>query len=215
MKRLCCRVLVLFGGAAILSGCERREVYKEAHYLEVIGEYDEVTPEAGYRLTLSYNGPMNMRNIFQAWADSVQKVLPGMVKTNDNIYINYMPEQKEKRPGSELFQVGVTYIVNVTDSATYEQLARDMLKRQIPFSLNMTGTFMEPAKKLALQQKILARALDNAKAKLDYLKGGRPGSTYEIVSIEELDNLQPYGPDYFDFNRRMAARVKVKARLKD
>ena len=114
-----------------------------------------------------------------------------------------------------MYQVGVTYIVNVADSATYDQLAKDLLKRNIPFSLNMMGTFIDPKKKLALQQTILAKALDNAKAKLDFLKGGRPGSTYEIVSIEEMDNLQPYGPDYYDFNRRLAARVKVKARLID
>jgi len=216
MKRLYTWALILFGSAAIVAGCQIRDnKTTEDNYLVVIGEYDEVTPDAGYRLTLSYNGPMSMRDKFQVWADSMRKVLPGMVKTNDNIYLNYMPEQMSKRPGSDMFQVGVTYMVNVADSAMYDQLTKDMLKRKIPFSLNMTGTFIEPSKKLALQQKILAKAVDNAKAKLDFLKDGRPGSTYEIVSIEELDNLQPYGPDYFDFNRRMAARVRVKARLTD
>jgi len=216
MKRIYTWAFILFGCATILVSCEERDnKTTEDNYLEVIGEYDEVTPDAGYRLTLSYNGPMSMRDKFQVWADSMRRVLPGMVKTNDNIYLHYMPEQMSKRPSSDMYQVGVTYMVNVADSATYDQLAKDMLKRKIPFSLNMTGTFIEPSKKLALQQKILAKAVDNAKAKLDFLKDGRPGSTYEIVSIEELDNLQPYGPDYFDFNRRMAARVRVKARIID
>lgn len=215
MRRIYTCVLVLLVSPILLVSCEQQENSKtEENYLEVIGEYDEVTSDAGYRLTLSYNGPMSMRAKFQAWADSVQKVLPGMVKTNDNIYINYMPEQMNKRPSSDMFQVGVTYIVNVSDSAAYDNLAKDMLKRNMPFSLNMTGTFMDPNKKLAFQQKLLSKAVDNAKAKLDFLKASLE-KKYEIISIMELDNLQPYGPEYYDFNRRMGARVKVKARLLD
>jgi hypothetical protein len=103
-------------------------------------------------------------------------------------------------------------MLSVSDSATYTRMANDLLKRNIPFSLNMMGTFLEPEKRLAMQKAMLGKALENAKAELDFLKGD-PDKTYEIVSIEEMDNIQPYGPDYYDFNRRMVARLKVRARL--
>ncbi|HEY4650739.1 MAG TPA: SIMPL domain-containing protein [Pontibacter sp.] len=212
MKKMSLWVLALAGSATFSTGCQQQHTTDDERYLEVIGEYDQATPDAGYKLNLSYNGPMEMRQKFQVWADSLQKELPGMVKTNDNIYLNYMPEQMGKRITKDMYQVGVTYLVNVADSATYQRIADDLLKRNVPFSLNMMGTFIDPAKKIAVQKEILAKALDNAKAKLDFLKADN-NKTYEIVSIEELDNIQPYGPDYYDFNRRMVARVKVKARL--
>jgi hypothetical protein len=212
MKKFVKGVLLILWSAVIVAGCEPMAEKSESQYLEVIGEHDETTPDVGYRLNLSYNGPMQLREKFQMWADSVQKIFPGMVKTNDNIYINYIPEQMGKRIRPEMYQVGVTYMLSVSDSATYTRMANDLLKRNIPFSLNMMGTFIEPEKRLAMQKAMLGKALENAKAELDFLKGD-PDKTYEIVSIEEMDNIQPYGPDYYDFNRRMVARLKVRARL--
>lgn len=215
MKKMHLWLLALAGSATLLAGCGQRDLADDDdHYLEVIGEYDQVTPDAGYKLNLSYNGPMEMRQKFQTWVDSLQQELPTMVKTNDNIYLNYMPEQMGKRVTPNMYQVGVTYMVNVADSATYQRIADQLLKRNIPFSLNMMGTFIDPAQKAKLQQELLGKALENAKTKLDFLKGDT-SRTYEIVSVEELDNVAPYGPEYYEFNRRMMARVKVKARLNE
>jgi len=52
-------------------------------------------------------------------------------------------------------------------------------------------------------------ALNDAKAKRSFLAG--LDRSYEIMGTEELDNTTPYGPGYYDFNRRMVARVRVKA----
>ena len=58
---------------------------------------------------------------------------------------------------------------------------------------------------------MLQQALNDAKIKLSFLAG--QDRTYEIIGIEELDNTTPYGPEYYDFNRRKMARIRVKARL--
>lgn len=212
MRKTYLWLIALAGSATLLAGCQQRTTADDEHYLEVIGEHEQVTPDAGYRLNLSYNGPMEMRQKFDVWIDSLQKELPGLVKTSDNIYLNYMPEQMGKRPTRDMYQVGVSYMVSVTDSATYNRLAQDLLKRNIPFGLNMMGTFISPDKKAALQQQMLGKAVDNAKSKLNFLKTDN-NQAYEIVSIEELDNLPPFGHDYYEINRRMVKRVKVKARL--
>jgi len=213
MEKLLKKVGLLCLAAGLLTACKMEtEKDEEGRYLEVIGEYEQAIPDGGYRLNLSYNGPMSLRKKFDVWADSMQQVLPSMTKTNDNIYINYMPEQMGKKITDNMFQVGVGYNVLVNDSSTYNSIAKDLLRQNIPFSLNMTGAFIEPVKELGLQKELLKKAIENAKAKIDFLKGDS-GSTYEIISIEELDNQPPYGPDYYDYNRRMATRVKVKARL--
>ncbi|MBB6611744.1 SIMPL domain-containing protein [Pontibacter sp. Tf4] len=215
MKKMHLWLLVLAGSATLLAGCQQRDMDDDdERYLEVIGEYEQVTPDAGYKLNLSYNGPMELRQKFQKWVDSLQQELPTMVKTNDNIYLNYMPEQMGKRVTPNMYQVGVTYMVNVADSATYQRIADQLLKRNIPFSLNMMGTFIDPAKKAEIQQQMLGKAIENAKTKLNFLKGDGSQS-YEIISIEELDNVAPYGPEYYEYNRRMLSRVKVRARLND
>ena len=211
MKKLHVWVLALLAGAATLSGCQVRGE-EEEEYLEVIGEYEQTMPDAGYRLNLSYNGPMSMRQQFMQWADSLQQEVPNMVLTNENIYINYMPEQmgQEKiRPG--MFQSSVSYNVTVPDSATYGRIMRDALRHNFPFNVNVSGTFVDPAKRQELQRDLMQKAMENARAKLDFLSEGE--RAYEIVGVEELDNNQPYGPEYYDFNRRMVSRVKVKARL--
>ncbi len=215
MKKMQLWLLAVSGSATILVSCQVRETSEdEKHFIEVIGEHEQVTPDAGYRLNLSYNGPMKQRAEFQSWADSVKKVFPEMMKVNDNIYMNYMPEQTGKPIKPEMYQVGITYMISVEDSAAYGQLTDDLLKHNIPFNLNMTGTFVNPQDRLKLQKQLLAKAVENAKAKLDFLKGS-DDRTYEIISIEELDNMQPYGPEYYEYNRRMASRVRVKARLLD
>lgn len=212
MKRLFKNALLICLAAVFFSACDQKAVGEEERYLQVIGEYEQAMPDGGFRLNLSYNGPMSLRKKFDTWADSMQKVLPGMVKTNDNIYINYMPEQMGKKITDDMFQVGVGYNLTVADSTTYSQITKDLLRQNIPFSLNMTGAFVEPGKKVGIQKEMLQKAIENAKVKLDFLKGDS-SSTYEIISIEELDNQQPYGPDYYDYNRRMATRVKVRAQL--
>ena len=205
-------VLACLLGAATLSGCQTRTAATEEDYLQVIGEYERPMPEAGYRLTLSYNGPMTMRHEFIRWADSLQQKVPSMLLTNDNTYLNYMPEQmgKEKiKPA--MFQTSMTYNIVVPDSATYGRIIRSALNHRFPFNMNVSGTVVEPEQKQKLQQELMQKALDNAKAKLNFLSGGE--GKYEIVSIEEMDNMQPFGPEYYEFNRKMASRVKVKARL--
>ncbi len=200
-------------GLGALSSCETRSAAEEENYLQVIGEYEQQMPEAGYRLNLSYNGPMHMRPAFTRWADSLQQVVPSMVLMNDNTYLNYMPEQmgQEKiRPG--MFQTSVTYNLVVPDSATYGRIIQSALDHNFPFNMNVTGTFVEPERKQELQQELMQKALENAKAKLNFLSGEKK---YEVVGVEELDNMQPYGPEYYEFNRKMLARVKVKARLSD
>ena len=54
-------------------------------------------------------------------------------------------------------------------------------------------------------------ALNNAKAKRSFLAG--LDRAYEIIKTEELDNTTPYGPWYYDFNRKRVAQIRVKARL--
>lgn len=85
-------MLALLTGFGTISSCEMRS-NATGDYLEVIGESEQTMSEAGFRLNLSYNGPLSMRGKFTAWADSLQKEIPDMVLTSDNIYINYMPEQ--------------------------------------------------------------------------------------------------------------------------
>lgn len=212
MKKLIENVFPLMLLAGMLAGCNSQATQENERYLEVIGEHEQSVTDGGYRLNLSYNGPMSMRKKFDSWADSMQNKIPDMVKINDNIYINYMPEQMDKKITDNMFQVGVGYNLTVDDSTAYSRITQDLLKQNIPFSLNMTGAYIEPEKKLAIRKEMLQKAIDNAKAKLDFLKGDGAG-TYEIIAIEELDNQMPYGPDYYDYNRRMATRVKVKARL--
>ena len=212
MRKLHINILFLGLAASVFSACDNRISETDEKYLQVIGEYEQTTPDGGYRLVLSYNGPVSTRNNFQYWADSLQKVMPEMVKTNDNIYINYMPEQMGKTISDNMYQVGVSYNLIVKDSATYNSISKDLLTRQIPFSLNMTGSFIGPEKKEAMQQEMMQKAIANAKAKLDFLKGDS-AKTYEIIAIEELDSNQPFGPEYYDYNRRMVVRIKVKARL--
>lgn len=89
-------------------------------------------------------------------------------------------------------------------------MLRDMLRRNIPFNLNIAGTYLDQAKRRQVQQELMQEALAHAKTKLSFLANG--GEKYEIVGVEEMDNTVPYGPEYHDFNRRMVSRVKVKAR---
>ncbi len=212
MKKMNAWVLAALLGAATLSGCQTRTANPEEDYLQVIGEFEQPMPEAGYRLSLTYNGPMNLRQEFIHWADSLREEVPSMMLTNDNTYFNYMPEQmaKEKIKPS-MFQTSMTYNIVVPDSATYGRIIQSVLDNGFPFNLNVSGTFVEPAEKQKLQQELMQKALDNAKAKLNFLSGGE--GKYEIVGIEEMDNMQPYGPEYYEFNRKMASRVKVRARL--
>jgi hypothetical protein len=212
MKKLVANALLLCLFFSVLASCYKQNSGSDESYLQVIGEYEQATPDGSYRLTLSYNGPISMQKKFQTFADSLQKQMPDMVKIHDNIYINYMPEQMGKKISDEMYQVGVGYNLIVTDSATYNRIAKDLQSRLIPFSLNMTGAFVDPKQKTDMQKDMLQKALDNAKTKLDFLKQDS-NLTYQIVAIEELDSQPPYGPEYYDFNRRMVTRVKVKARL--
>jgi len=211
MKKLHVWVLALVAGVGSLGSCQMRNEAEEES-LQVIGEHEQLVPEAGYRLNLSYFGPLSGRQRFMAWADSLQKVMPHMVLTNESMNImNYMPEQmgqEQIKPG--MFQSNVSYNILVPDSATYGRITRDALRHNFPFNVNVTGTFVDPGKRQELQRKLMQQALENAKAKLDFLSGGR---SYEIIGVEELDTNQPYGPEYYEFNRKMAARIKVKARL--
>lgn len=195
-----------------LSGCETRQAEGEATYLEVIGEHEQQMPEAGYRLNLSYNGPLDKRDQFVAWADSLKKTVPSMAKTNESIYLNYMPEQMGLPVTRAMYQTNVTYLLNAADSALYNRITNDLLRRNFPFNVNVLGAYLEPAQKTELQQQMMQKALDNAKTKLGYLSAPT-NRTYQIVSMEELDSATPYGPEYYDYNRRLMMRIKVKARL--
>ncbi|MBF9255034.1 hypothetical protein I2I11_17180 [Pontibacter sp. 172403-2] len=210
MKRMHLTTLALAAGWLALSSCELRETGNE-NYVEVIGQHEQQMPETGYRLNLSYNGPLDTRDQFVAWADSLRQKVPGMVKTNESIYVNYMPGQTGHGISKDMYQTSVTYLLSVKDSALYSRISADLLQRSFPFSINITGSYLEPDREKQLQQQMLQQALSDAKAKLTFLSG--KNRTYEIVSIEELDNTTPYGPEYYDFNRRMVARVRVKARL--
>lgn len=197
--------------AGLVSGCDNRALQPEENYLQVIGEAERPMVDAGYRLNLSYNGSMESRERFTQWADSLAKKLPGMSLINESVYFNYMPEQmgKEKIKPS-MFQTSVSYNVTVPDSATYNRIIQDALDRQFPFNVNVSGTYLDEAKRAQVQQQLMDEALEHARAKLNSLSGGE--GKYEIVGIEELDSNQPYGPEYYEFNRRMVARVKVKAK---
>jgi hypothetical protein len=202
---------LLVGMSTLLSSCDMRSDTEE-EYLEVIGEHEQTISDAGYRLNLSYNGPVNMRKSFLHWADSLQKVVPSMVLTNENIYFHYMPEQmaKEKiRP--DMFQSSVSYNITVGDSAMYARIMKDVLDRNFPFSVNVSGTYLDQDRRRQVQQELMQKALENAKTKLNFLSKG--ADSYVIVGVEELDNTVPYGPEYNDFNRRMVSRLRVKARL--
>ncbi|MCC9138612.1 hypothetical protein ACFSKU_03015 [Pontibacter silvestris] len=80
------------------------------------------TPEGGYRLNLSYNGPLDMRNQFITWVDSLQQKVPSMVKMNENIYVNYMPEQMGRKVNKNMFQTSVSYNLIVQDSSMYDSI---------------------------------------------------------------------------------------------
>ncbi|WP_347156736.1 SIMPL domain-containing protein [Pontibacter chitinilyticus] len=208
------RTLVLLALACSLtafSSCTTRQSDAGENYLQVIGEYEQQMPEAGYRLNLSYNGPVAKRDQFVTWADSLQRKVPNMVKTNENIFINYMPEQMGQKIKPDMYQTSVTYMLTVEDSTLYGQIAKDLLRRNIPFSINVMGTFLNPSQKIKLQETMMEQALQNARTKLSFLAG--KGRKYEIIGVEELDNTAPYGPEYYDFNRKMVSRIKVKARL--
>ncbi|MFD2247309.1 SIMPL domain-containing protein [Pontibacter ruber] len=214
MKNLYLKHLVLVFVLGALSSCENQTITGgEQNYLEVIGEHEQTYEEAGYRINLAYNGPLSMRDRFQQWADSLQQKHPGMVKVNDNLFVNYMPEQMDKKISRSMFQVGVTYNLYVADTAVYNQITRDALRSGFPFSINVTGTYMSPARKIALQKDMMQKALDNAKTKLDYLSRASGNRAYTIVGVEELDANVPFGPEYYDYNRRAVSRLKVKARL--
>lgn len=196
-------------GALLLNGCQPMEA--DENYFEVIGEFEQSSPEAGYRLNLSYNGPLNQRDGFVKWVDSVKQQVPSMVKLSENIYVNYLPEEMNRRPARGDLQTSVSYMLTATDSTLYNRLAKDLLKRNLPFSLNVMGSYLDPDTRIKLQQEMMQKAVENARQKLEGLSG--EGKTFEIVGIEELDNTVPYGPEYYDFNRRMVSRVKVKARV--
>ena len=196
-------------GVLLLSSCQPMEA--DENYFEVIGEFEQPSPEAGYRLNLSYNGPLSQRDGFVKWVDSVKQQVPNMVKLSENIYVNYLPEEMNRRPVRGDLQTSVSYMFTATDSTLYNRLAKDLLKRNLPFSLNVMGSYMDPDTRIKLQQEMMQKAVDNARQKLEGLSG--EGKTFDIVSIEELDNTVPYGPEYYDFNRRMVSRVKVKARV--
>ncbi|WP_161890971.1 ATP-binding protein [Pontibacter russatus] len=210
MKKVSVWVLALLAGVGALGSCDMRSNAGE-NYLEVIGEAEQTMPDAGYRLNLSYNGPVSLRDKFSAWADSLQREVPGMVLTSDNIYINYMPEQMgQQKITPNMMQSSISYNILAADSAMYGRILRDMLRRNIPFSLNISGTFLDQEQRRKVQQQLMQQALAHAKAKLGFLADGE--GKYEIVGVEEMDNTVPYGPEYNDFNRRVVSRLKVKAR---
>jgi len=210
MEKVNVWVLALLTGFSTLNSCQMRSSPGE-DYLEVIGEFEQTMPDAGYRLNLSYNGPMSMRGNFMHWADSLQKQVPSMVLTSDNIYINYMPEQMaQEKIKPSMMQSNISYNIIAPDSATYGRILRDMLRRNIPFNMNIAGTFLDQTKRQQLQQELMQKALEHARTKLRFLANGE--GNYEIVGVEEMDNTVPYGPEYNDLNRRMVARLKVKAR---
>ena len=202
--------LALLASLGAFSGCDLRSNAPEV-YLEVIGESEQTMADAGFRLNLSYNGPLSMRGQFTAWADSLQKEIPDMVLTSDNIYINYMPEQIGKgKIQPNMMQSNISYNIVAADSAVYGRILRDMLRRNIPFNLNIAGTYLDQEQRRKVQQKLMQEALEHAQTKLSFLANGP--DKYEIVGVEEMDNTVPYGPEYNDFNRRMVSRIRVKAR---
>lgn len=178
----------------------------------MIGEYEQTSPEAGYRLNLSYNGPLSMKMKFQGWADSLQQQYPSMVKMNENIFVNYMPEQMGKKMRDGMFQAGVSYNLDLADTVAYNQITREALKRQFPFNVHVSGTYMNPDQRTQAQKEMIGKAVENARIKIEFLNQ-TANRAYQIISIEELEATPPFGHDYYDFNRRMIARVKVKARL--
>jgi hypothetical protein len=193
------------------SSCTTNDNDQEEDYLVVIGEAEMQLPNAGYRLNLSYNGPMSIRPKFITWADSIQRELPGMSKISENIFLNYMPEQMGKEVNKDMYQTSISYWINVEDSTLFADITQDLLNRNIPFNINVMGTFLDPVKKAELQQELMDKALENAKTKLEYLTV--PDRKYVVVAVEEIDNTTPYGPEYYDFNRKMVTRLRVKARL--
>ncbi|WP_242920266.1 hypothetical protein [Pontibacter liquoris] len=206
------RIPLAFAALLCLGSCNKNKPADTGdNYLQVIGEYEQQLPGAGYRLNLSYNGPVAMRHAFVAWADSLQNKVPDMVKSNESIYVNYMPGQTGMHIRKDMYQTNITYILTVADSSLYAHLTQDLLRRNFPFTINVVGAALDPAKKLAVQQHMLEQALVNARAKLGFLAGKE--HLYKITSIEELDNTMPYGPEYYDFNRKMISRVKVRATL--
>ncbi|QCR22978.1 SIMPL domain-containing protein [Pontibacter sp. SGAir0037] len=210
MKRvisLCVFAIAVAG----FSSCTSRQAPDEG-YLEVIGEYEQPAAEAGYRLNLSYNGPLSLKDKFQVWADSLQKQYPSMIKMNENIFVGYMPEQMDKKMRTDMYQAGVSYNLDVADTAAYNQITRDALKRNFPFNVNVSGAYLSPEQRVKLQEQMLAKALENAKVKLNFLNK-TTARQYEIVSIEELETNSPFGHEYYDFNRRVVSKVRVKAKL--
>lgn len=212
MKKKYWAMLSLMAGLAFLSSCDSRSSHSKEEYLEVIGEYEGTMPEGGFRLNLSFNGPLDMRNKFQVWADSMQQITPGLMKINDNIYLNHMPEQTGRNFNRSHYQVGVTYSLQVPDSVMYNRVTEDLFRRNLPFQLNVAGSILTSERKTALQQELMEKALANARKKLDFLSSGSNRS-YEIVGIEELDQNAQFGPEYYEYNRRVISRLKVKARL--
>jgi hypothetical protein len=203
--------LFLVIGFLVFTSCQTSDREIDEEYMEVIGEAEQQTPNAGYKLNLSYNGPAKFRNKFIKWADSVQQHIPSMVKVNEGIYMNLPPEQMGKKITTDMFQTSISYLLTVTDSSIYNKLTEDILKKNISFNLNIIGTFLSPEQKSELHRDMFRKAMESAEAKLEFIN--KTGRGYEIVGVEELDNTTPYGPDYYDFNRRMIVRLKVKARL--
>ncbi|MCJ8164571.1 hypothetical protein MKJ04_06905 [Pontibacter sp. E15-1] len=203
------RSLAVAVGLYLLSSCDTRRNRDEATYLTVIGEYEQPMPDAGYRLNLSFNGPLRQRGAIKRWADSLQQQVPSMVLTSENVYMNYMPEQAAKLQ-PELLQANISYNIIAADSAMYTRIMDDLLRRKILFSLQVGGTVVDHEERQRIQQELMQKALQNATQKLNALAGSE--DSYEIVEVEEMDNTVPYGPEYNDFNRCMVSRVRVKAR---
>ncbi|MCC9166302.1 hypothetical protein [Pontibacter harenae] len=83
MKKMYFGALAFIMSLSTLCSCTSTD--SEENYVEVIGEYEQQMPEAGYRLNLSYNGPLAMRDKFVVWADSLKRLVPTMAKTSENI----------------------------------------------------------------------------------------------------------------------------------
>ncbi|GAB3831206.1 hypothetical protein GCM10028895_48280 [Pontibacter rugosus] len=148
MKRLFKGLVLasLFVSILSVSSCST-PAGQEENYLHVIGEYEQPMPDAGFRLNLSYNGPMDMRQKFNKWADSLRHEVPSMVRTNENIYLNYMPEQMGKKVNPNMFQTSVTYNIIVPDSATYGRIMQDALDHRFSFNVNVSSTFIDDAQR--------------------------------------------------------------------
>jgi hypothetical protein len=93
----------------------------------------------------------------------------------------------------------------------YARIMQDVLKHNFPFNVNVSGTYLDQDKRQQVQQELMQKAIEHAKSKLNFLSKGE--GSYEIVGVEELDNTLQYGPEYNDFNRRMVARLRVRAKL--